>query len=821
VDRATRNREVDKVYVSPAAFDMAFAQGPAEVAKELGIEEEYVAAKASNGEIAIPISTFAARIAPSEAFNAIQDDMRVGEDALTGREASALLEELQVTQQERMNQAREAIAREDTWGEELRQVHQEVRDMRKMADPKLEDEAADADALVFSQMVDALANRRGQTPLEAYQGLGFRLGGEFASQGAALYAQGIADAEEKLARDEAVWGETVDRVLAGQVNPFDQVPVMTTPLVFSMVGAKVLPVRMNAGKITRVMEEHGLSPELMKQVPRAMADPIAIFESVRAGGSRGIVTMLELHDDNGATVVAAMHLDEKGRVDKVEINKLASVYGKESKGRPLKAWFAKQINGENLLYQNKEKSSAWAYRTGTLLPPVVTPNQNSSRKSILTEADLVKLKGQRPGYYQGAAGTGSFRKVDAKAFIEQRNKNKRKEFLTPYTEEEMKGWRHFLTDDGVGFALTPENDMVGVFNNSGRKGAGQEAIVAAIAGGAETCDCISEYLAEYYNNFGFIVSDVVEWDDNLAPKGWNYERDKRPNVYFLRYAEGLSRDPAVVARRADLARAERASGGGSGWGVPEWHASLDEQARAGMDQGEQGPSVEGTGDAGRVLGQPGQVESTQPLGEIRGAFPMPATRGQVAFSDGKTVVSLFKGAADRSPFVHEVGHIMLKLLEEDAGIEGMDPSVVEDFRTIREWLGVKEGAQITNEQHEMFARGFEAYLMEGKAPTVGLRRVFKLFQDWLTGIYRTLKGLDVEISPEVSEVFDRLLATDEQIQAAKELDGFNDLLAHEEDVLSEPEAVFMRSLQEQAEAEAESRLRKKAWIEQTLSQSPA
>jgi hypothetical protein len=189
---------------------------------------------------------------------------------------------------------------------------------------------------------------------------------------------------------------------------------------------------------------------------------------------------------------------------------------------------------------------------------------------------------------------------------------------------------------------------------------------------------------------------------------------------------------------------------------------------------------------------------------------MPAARGQVSFSDGKTVVSLFKGAADRSTFVHEVGHIMLKLLEEDAGIEGMDPSVVEDFRTIREWLGAREGAKLTTEQHETFARGFEAYLMTGKAPTVGLRRVFRLFQDWLTGIYRTLKGLNVEVSPEVSEVFDRLLATEEQIQATRELDGFNDLLAQEEDVLSEPETVFMRSLQEQAEAEAEARLRKTA-----------
>ncbi|MDR3554759.1 MAG: hypothetical protein P4L55_08385 [Syntrophobacteraceae bacterium] len=83
--------------------------------------------------------------------------------------------------------------------------------------------------------------------------------------------------------------------------------------------------------------------------------------------------------------------------------------------------------------------------------------------------------------------------------------------------------------------------------------------------------------------------------------------------------------------------------------------------------------------------------------------------------------------------------------------------------------------------HEMFARTFEAYLMEGKAPSPGLQPVFDSFRTWLKRIYervtgrgRALAGLSqvagtpIEVSPEVRGVMDRILATDEQIDVAKQ-----------------------------------------------------
>jgi hypothetical protein len=83
---------------------------------------------------------------------------------------------------------------------------------------------------------------------------------------------------------------------------------------------------------------------------------------------------------------------------------------------------------------------------------------------------------------------------------------------------------------------------------------------------------------------------------------------------------------------------------------------------------------------------------------------------------------------------------------------------------VLEWLGVDSFDALEREHHEKWARGFEAYLMEGKAPTSKLRAAFAAFKVWLVNIYRQLRNLNVELSPEIRSVMDRLVATEEEIQ---------------------------------------------------------
>lgn len=124
---------------------------------------------------------------------------------------------------------------------------------------------------------------------------------------------------------------------------------------------------------------------------------------------------------------------------------------------------------------------------------------------------------------------------------------------------------------------------------------------------------------------------------------------------------------------------------------------------------------------------------------------------------------------DLSTLLHELGHFYLEVLDDIAAGENAPEQVVRDVAAIRKWVGAEDGKPYTTEQHEQFARGFEAYLAEGKAPNPELAGAFARFKRWIIGVYKDLSRLNVELTDEVRAVFDRLVATDEQIVAAEQV----------------------------------------------------
>jgi hypothetical protein len=143
-------------------------------------------------------------------------------------------------------------------------------------------------------------------------------------------------------------------------------------------------------------------------------------------------------------------------------------------------------------------------------------------------------------------------------------------------------------------------------------------------------------------------------------------------------------------------------------------------------------------------------------------------RGRIRFdADRKVTIELLKNA-DRSTFLHETAHLYLEVLSDLSKVDGADAGINADLRTVRDWLNADDSGKFTRAQHEQFARGFETYLMEGKAPSAQLRDAFYRFKRWLVAIYKNLSGLGVELTPEVRKVFDRLLAVDSEIAAVEE-----------------------------------------------------
>lgn len=140
-------------------------------------------------------------------------------------------------------------------------------------------------------------------------------------------------------------------------------------------------------------------------------------------------------------------------------------------------------------------------------------------------------------------------------------------------------------------------------------------------------------------------------------------------------------------------------------------------------------------------------------------------------SDGVSLIEFFE-SANRSTSFHELAHHMFRMIYALSGRDGVDPQLAEDVDTILREAGVTreefdadtDGAR--TKAHEFFARGFEVYISEGKAPSKGLRGVFRRLRAWMIEVYRdVVQALGIELSDEMRGVYDRLLAMPEEIDA--------------------------------------------------------
>lgn len=220
-----------------------------------------------------------------------------------------------------------------------------------------------------------------------------------------------------------------------------------------------------------------------------------------------------------------------------------------------------------------------------------------------------------------------------------------------------------------------------------------------------------------------------------------------------------------------------------------------------------------------------------------------APRGMIQFgSDGQSLIRLFE-TANLSTMQHELGHMFLTMIQSDAA--GGDQGSVADLETVKTWWRANAAdvaadgnkafpeAGITAEDvqraidtgttgdlmkdaaidvgmQEQWARGYEAYLMEGKSPSVEMQGVFAKMRAWMISVYKMLRGLNVNITPEIRQVFDRMLATDDEIAKAKRSTGDGGAVFATADQMGLTPEEFDRfmKLRAQAEDEAKARLQR-------------
>lgn len=129
-----------------------------------------------------------------------------------------------------------------------------------------------------------------------------------------------------------------------------------------------------------------------------------------------------------------------------------------------------------------------------------------------------------------------FETVTPKRFNCYLKKSRRIEFLTVYPELVLKRWRLMLTlptRGGAGFAITSDNELANLFNNTGIRGLGEDMVWWAIDLGVCKVACFDNFAKAYFENFGFRVVKTLPWDDKFVPANWKYKIYGKPCVVYM------------------------------------------------------------------------------------------------------------------------------------------------------------------------------------------------------------------------------------------------------------------------------------------------
>jgi hypothetical protein len=188
--------------------------------------------------------------------------------------------------------------------------------------------------------------------------------------------------------------------------------------------------------------------------------------------------------------------------------------------------------------------------------------------------------------------------------------------------------------------------------------------------------------------------------------------------------------------------------------------------------------------------------------------------------------------------LHEFGHLALTMLDSvTTQLAAIDPAartatqqqLIGDMAALRTWLADEEhtGPGFSVKQQEQMARGLEAYLLEGQAPSSDLRRVFRRIKSWMVQAYTNLAGLsdaagfDVQINDDVRAVFDRLLASDDAIAAAEAEGATRPMFLTQPEGMSDAEWAAYRTTVQDAHAQAVEGLEQRLMREQQREQRDA
>ena len=216
--------------------------------------------------------------------------------------------------------------------------------------------------------------------------------------------------------------------------------------------------------------------------------------------------------------------------------------------------------------------------------------------------------------------------------------------------------------------------------------------------------------------------------------------------------------------------------------------------------------------AASIIGDQSLYQDAPPAPQVLDQGNKKLPRG--SFNPQTNVITLLRDA-DLSTFLHESGHFFLETMAKMASDPAAPQELLDDWAKAANFLGVPDVAPEAwlatpiderRDGHEKWARGVEAYLREGKAPSAQLQPLFQKFKAWLLHVYESLAKLKVELTDEVRGVFDRLLASQDEIDRAQRLRMFDPVFTAKPDSMTDMEWEAYQALGQQATLDAQDAL---------------
>lgn len=380
------NNPGDKIYVDGETMHQYMQSGNAtEIAKNIGVTEAEVQKAAESGtDVAINRGDFEAAAAKMpDFFESVQNGVAFEEGGYTLTKA-----QLEEEQQKLLRE----VQREDPL---LRQQMDDFRMQMQRAGVNKKD----IDRTILMLEAHAMATYPDE-PSRLFIDYPLEIQRIVRPQNGQKYFQ-TASANERLLKDEQNFAKTVDDYVAGKLNKSSVYNVMTTPLALKVAGARLLPLKIDGSKFEHILKDHadGMTPELLKQVPRALADPMMILNSY-AGRK---VVVLDLKDTNGATVIVPVELDQKRQSQQYEVNILNNAYGKGDENGTNYNWFIEHnMKKGRVVYINRKKTAEWLQSNSSDSAIEGDLLGSLSNNIIPNETDLRNEREANEGYYQSA-----------------------------------------------------------------------------------------------------------------------------------------------------------------------------------------------------------------------------------------------------------------------------------------------------------------------------------------------------------------------------------------------------------------------------------